>query len=248
VVGLDQHGLYPDLEAFDPHRAGADQRRDVGVGVEILVVDGGRVVGKVRDDCDVGRLAGQAHGVAVDHLDRAIGGLAGFLVDQRGDARGHRVALDRLVAPVGDDAGHVIGGEIVAVVPFHALADIQGVFGGIVVHVPAFDKHAAERAVVVVLDQVFQRARGQVGDLSPVVGARILEGAHLHLHADRAAALGCAMGRRLRRLRQAAKRVSGRGGHAKGGRARQEFAAAQLAGLEFIGVHPRRVVHSFICG
>ncbi len=125
--------------------------------------------------------------VRIDHGDRACAGRLGRVVDQRRHAAGHRVALDVAVAPAGDVAGHVIGGEVVAVRPLDARADLQGVFGRVVVGGPAFQQHAAERAVVVVLDQVFEPAAVEVRDLRPVGEARVLHAPWFPCHAQRAA-------------------------------------------------------------
>ena len=50
------------------------------------------------------------------------------------------------------------GGEVIAIVPFHARTDVQCVFGGVIIDGPAFHKHAAERAVEVHFHQCFQNA------------------------------------------------------------------------------------------
>ncbi len=181
--------------------------------------------------------------MAVDHFDAAVDRLAGVGVDQGCKPTGHRVALGALVAPAGDVAGHVLGGEIITIVPLDPLADVQGVDGGVVVDFPAVQKHAAERAVVVVLDQVFQGAAGLVAHFGPVIGARVLQRAHAHLHAQGAAGLGVAAG--LRGRVQTDHPVGRGRGHAEHGRAGQKFAAAELAVLVFLRVHMRRRVDRF---
>src|SRR5690606_41950768 len=69
------------------------------------------------------------------------------------------------------DALPICRGEVVAVVPLHALTDTQRVFGGVVVDLPAFKQHAADRAVDFVLDQIVEPAAAEVRVLGPVPGA-----------------------------------------------------------------------------
>ncbi len=206
-------------------------------GIVVFVDDGGRVVGHAGDERDVGARQGQGDGGVVDDRDRAFDRLVGVGVDDRGEAAGHRVRLDLLVAPALDVAGDVLGGEGIAVVPGHALADLEGVEGRVVVHLPAVQQHPAERAVVVVLDEVFERAAGDVGDLGPVGGAGVLEGLDLHLAAERAARLHVRFGKRGPRGTDQA--VGGRRRYAERGRAGKEFAAAQAALAKFVGIHER---------
>ena len=61
---------------------------------------------------------------------------------ERAHAAGHRIACGGLVAPAVEVVDHVVGVEVVAVRPFHALADMQGVFGGVVADLPALDQMA----------------------------------------------------------------------------------------------------------
>src|SRR5690606_20482735 len=115
-------------------------------------------------------------------------------------------------------------GEVVAVVPLHALTDTQRVFGGVVVDLPAFKQHAADRAVDFVFDQIVEPAAAEVRVLGPVPGARVLLGARFHLHPERAAG-----NRRILRAGRSveAQQAVGRGaGDAEGRGTGQELAPA----------------------
>ena len=239
-----QRRLHANLERRQRIGAGADSRHRVGRFIAGMD-DRRRIIRELRDQRDVGRGQHQLHGMAARHLDGAVERLVGVGVDQRRNPAGHRVALDILLAPAGDVAGHVLGGEIVAIVPLHALADVQRVFGGVVVDLPAFQQHAAERPVVVVFDQVFQVAAGLVGDLRPVGGAGVLQLAHAHLYTQGAALLGHAVACCLDRPRQTAHGIGGSGGDTEHRRPGQEFAAAKLARLELLGIHQCRLVNRF---
>lgn len=41
-------------------------------------------------------------------------------------ASGHVIVCGRGIVPIGDDARHIIGGEVITIVPLHTLADIHG--------------------------------------------------------------------------------------------------------------------------
>jgi len=230
-----QHLLDADFVHLGQVGAGADR-----VHRRIAAVIGrmhhcGRIIGHAGDDGDVGRRQRQFHRQVVDHGDRAVARGLARLVDQRAHPRSHRVALDIAVAPAGDVEGDIGGGEGIAVRPCDAGADVQGIFGGVVVDIPAFQQHAAEAAVGIVFDQVFQPAAGKVGDLRPVGNARILQPLGLHVEPERAAGLR----RRLshRRRIEAEKRVGGGGAGAKRRGAGQEFAAVHPAAQRLFRIH-----------
>ncbi len=171
--------------------------------------------------------------MVVDLGDGAVGGLVGLGVDQRAHAGRHRVALDGLVAPAGDVEHHVIGGEVVAVRPLDALADMEGVLGGVVVDVPALDQLAGESAVAVVAHEIFVALARDVGNFRPVVGTRVLRLLDDHLHLEDAALLAfLGAGRGWRGKSEHAVGSRCRGAHGAGHR--QEFAAAETAGLGFL--------------
>ena len=116
---------------------------------EAAVHDQRRIVGEVRDDGDVGRGQVEPDRLVVDLLDRAVAraeDLAGLLLlddgavvlghvadelllalllDDRRHARRHRVVRHVALAPAGQVEDHVVGGEVVAVGPLHALASFS---------------------------------------------------------------------------------------------------------------------------
>ena len=230
-----QHAFHANLKLGQRVGAGADQRAGQ-FGVIAAVHDRGRVIGHARDDRDIRLRQVDLHGQRIDHDNAALARLLRVGIDKRAHARRHRVRLDRLVAPAGDIVGHVLGGEIVAIGPFHAGADLQRVLGGVVIDLPAFQQHAADRPVIVVFGQVFQRATGLVGDLGPVGGAAVFQRAHAHLDTQRAARLHMRGG--LGGLADADQPIGRGRRHAQRCGAGQKFAAAQLAGLELLGIHP----------
>ena len=201
------------------------------------VDDCGGVIRHAGDDRDVRGIGLEHNCVAVHNRDRAFGGLVCGGINQRGKAASHRVALDVLFTPASDVACNVFGGEIVTVVPLDALADHQRVFGGVVIGFPCFQQHWLKRTVAVVLHEILQPTGCECGDLRPVIGARILERADFHFHADRAAHLGVCCG--LCRALQATQGIGSRGGQTKSGGPGQKFTAVQKALLEFLGVHLR---------
>jgi hypothetical protein len=125
----------------------------------------------------------------VNDLDHAFARHPGAVVDQGGHASGHRVALDILFAPALDHPRHIGRGEIIAIVPLHALAHVQRVLCRVFVRLPTFEQHAAEGPVGIVLDHIFQSARSDIRHLRPVICAGILVQPDLHLHSERAALL-----------------------------------------------------------
>ncbi len=159
--------------------------------------------------------------MAVDNLDRAINSFLGVCIDQRVHAAGHRVALDGLVAPASDHTGNIISGEVIAVVPLHALANLEDIGLGVLGDFPAFQQLALESGVVVVLHQIFQPAARDIGDLRPVIGARIFQAANFLLDANSAAHLGMGAGFRGSGLPE--QRVGACSGGAESAGQRDEF-------------------------
>mmetsp|Transcript_29106 Transcript_29106/g.56028 ORF Transcript_29106/g.56028 Transcript_29106/m.56028 type:complete len:399 (+) Transcript_29106:547-1743(+) len=222
---FDQHGFDAHFERFWQIGAGADGAGCIltrGVGVD----DRRRIVGHARDQRNVGGRQVEAHGVTVENLDCTFQRFVGLWVDQRGKTARHRVPFERLVAPAGDVTRHVFGGEVVAVVPFDASADVQSVDGCVIRDFPAFQQLAGECAVILVVDQIFLPAAREVCDLRPVIGAWVFEATHFLLNADGAACFGVGCG--LSRCRHAEHCVGCGGRCAKGAGQRQEFAAADV--------------------
>ncbi|OIQ71885.1 hypothetical protein GALL_464970 [mine drainage metagenome] len=175
-------------------------------------------------------------------LDRAVFDLFRGGIRQRAHAARHRVALNVAIAPAGDVEHHVLGSEIVAVRPFHALADVEGELGRVVIGNPVVQQHAAEGAVGVVFNEVFQPTTGEVGNLRPVGHARIFQRAGRHVHAQRATGLRRGgIGHRGGRV-QTDHAIGGSGRDAKRGGAGKELTPAQRAVAVFVGIHLRRRV------
>ena len=221
--------------------------------VEAAVHDQRRIVGEVRHDGDVGVGEVQLDGVVVDLLDRAVAGaeeLAGLLLLDDGavvlgdvahelllalllDQGAHAVAIELFghvaFAPAGEVEDHVVGVEGVAVVPGRALAELQRVFGRVVVDFPAFEQPGHEGEVGGVAHQRLEEEAGLVAHLRPVEDARVVQAHHRLGDLDHAA------GRAVLRLRAGAAAWRGRAavgrrsGHAERRRHRQELAAAELA-------------------
>ncbi len=213
--------------------------------------DGRRIVRQVGDDSDVRSGQVQLHGRAIDLDHSAFAHRLGRFIYEAREARGHCVALDVAVSPAGEVAHNVVSREGLAIVPGHALADLQGVLGGVGVGFPAFQQAAFEGAVVIVLHQVFQPAAIDVGNLRPVSQTRVLGALHFHRDADLAADL-CFL--RLSRGGQADQSIGGDCGQPERGGAGQKLAAAQLA-FRIFGyvhlcgrVHPGLVDHVFHSG
>ncbi len=120
----------------------------------------------------------------------AFARLLGLGIDQRTHAGGHRVALDGAVAPAHQVEHDVVRSEGVAVVPGHALTDMERVFGGVLVHVPLLEERGFEGEVAGVFHQRLEELAGHVRHLRPVVRARILLLLDEHRNADHAALLG----------------------------------------------------------
>mmetsp|Transcript_3723 Transcript_3723/g.6883 ORF Transcript_3723/g.6883 Transcript_3723/m.6883 type:complete len:627 (+) Transcript_3723:443-2323(+) len=208
------------------------------VGADVVtVLDRRRIIGDAGHEGDVGVGVGDAHGVLVHDLDRAFAGDAGVGVDQLTHAGGHGVTFDGAVAETDDVGRDVFGGEGIAVVPHDALTQVQGVDGGVLVGFPAFQQDTFEGAVVVVFDQVFGDPAGHVAHLRPVIGPRVLEGAHFLLNTQRTAHGGRDAVTICHRGARTDHRIGGGGSHAEGGGAHEELAAVEFAGLVLGGVH-----------
>ena len=204
--------------------------------VEGRVNDQGGVVGDAGDDGHVGLVELQLDRLIVDLLERALTQLLGLRIDQCGHALGHRVALDGGIAPAADIVDHVVGAEGVAVVPCHALADMEGIFGRVVVHLPAFQQAALEGEVARELDQRLERLAHRVGNFGPVGQTRILVGLAEHRNLDHAALLG----RRVLRYRRCRRgetdhAVRHRGRRAEDAGHGQKLASADVSGLHILG-------------
>jgi hypothetical protein len=77
------------------------------------------------------------------------------------------------VAPARDVEDHVVGIERVAIVPGHALAHVEDIFGRVLVDLPALEQIALEGEIAGVFDQRLEHLALDVGDLRPVGRARI---------------------------------------------------------------------------
>jgi len=194
------------------------------------VHDGRRIVAEARNDGDVGLAGLELHRKVVDLGDGAIGGLVGLGIDKRAHAARHRIAFRRLVAPAVEVIDHVIGVEVIAVRPLHALAHVKRVFCGVVIDVPALNKLAGECGVAVIAHEVFIGLTRDIGHFRPVPGAGVLHFLDDHLHLEDAALLGLTLsaGRRVGQAEHAIGRCRGGAEHAGHG---QEFTAIEPAGL-----------------
>ena len=162
-----QHVFDPDVVFAHTIRAGAERgliRRRV---VVILMHHRSRVFHHPVDERDVRIARIQAHSVLIHHLNRACGGQARIGVNQGVHAPGHGVALNRFVAPAGDVVGHILGGKVIAVMPFHALAHIQRVLGGVFVDFPALQQLGLQSAMPGVTRHIFQHTASRVAHLRP---------------------------------------------------------------------------------
>jgi hypothetical protein len=230
--------LAPDLSThadFPIHQlAGAGGDRQcfgrVGAAVIAAVHDHRRVIGHAHDQRNVGCRQVDANGVVIDPVQPAGAQRLGFRIDQAAHARGHRVALGSGVTPAGDVVDHVIGIQLVAVRPFHALAHVQGIGRGVVACLPALQQPALEAEIVVPAHQVLVALAGDIGHLGPVEGARVFPRLHRHRNPHDAALLG-RCGRRRGRY-DTAQRESARRCHAEGRHCCQVFSAVELARLE----------------
>ena len=128
--------------------------------------------------------------------------LLALLLDEGGHAGGHRVVRHVALAPAGEVEDDVVGVEVVAVVPLHALAELQRVDGGVVVDLPAFEQPRREGEVGGVAHQRLDEEPGLVGLLRPVEDARVVHPHHrlgdLDRAAGRAGVLGARGGRQAR--------------------------------------------------
>ena len=167
VLAPLKHIFDPDVVFAHAIRAGAERgfvRRRV---IVVFVHHSGRVFHHPVDQGDVRIPRFQAHGVFVHHLNRARVGYARVGVNQGVHAPGHGIALNRFVAPAGDVVGHIFGGEVIAVMPFHALAHIQRVFGGVLVDLPTLQQFRLKRAFAGIAGHVLKHTASRVAHLRP---------------------------------------------------------------------------------
>ena len=127
------------------------------------------------------------NGVRVNRDNCAFAHHLGRLVHQTGEPGRHRVAFDIAIGPTAKVAHHIIGGERIAVVPGHALTQVQRVDGRIIIGGPAVQQTADKCAVRIVLDQIFQPAAIDVGDLWPIGKTRVFDRLGFHRHPQGAA-------------------------------------------------------------
>ena len=230
LIAALEAGLLADLERDELERARADRMLDEVLAVlfEVAVDDQARIVRHAGNDGDVGLLERQLDRMVVHLGDRAVAGLLGRRVDQRRHARGHRIAFDGLVAPAVDIEDNVVGGEGVAVVPGHALAHVQNVFGRVGVDVPYFEQRRLEGEFAGVGDERIEELPGDIAHFRPVVGARVL--LVLDEHADpQDAALLWGFGEGRRRRGEAEHAIGGGGRGAENRREREKFAPVNRA-------------------
>ncbi len=167
--------LGADVVGNQLERAGADRvLGEVGAGlVEGAVHDQAGIIGEVGDERDIGRGELDLDGVVVDLFDAAVAQLAGLGIDQRAHPGRHRVAFRAFIAPASDIVDDILGDERVSVRPGRVLAQVQHVFGGFVVDVPALEQVGLEGILAGVLNQRLKRLTLCVGDLRPIGRARI---------------------------------------------------------------------------
>ncbi len=214
--------------------------------------DEGRVVAEGRDQADVRLGQVQAHGQVVDLLDGAVDrpeqfadllllhdravllghvaneGLLALLLDDHLHAAGHRVAGHMRLAPAGDVEHHVVGVELVAIVPRRVRPQVQDVFGGVVVDLPALEQPGLEGEVGRVADQRLAEGPGLVAFLRPVEDPRVVHAHGLLGDPDRTAGHRL-LSRRPLRDREAEHAVGGCGGRTQSRGRGEELAPVELA-------------------
>lgn len=171
-------------------RAGAK-----GCGSRVAAVVGwmdqrGRIIGEVHDQRDIGGRGMEPQPALINDLDRIRADAAGGGVTQHIQACSHGIAVHRAIAPAVQIEDHVVRRKVVTVVPADAGAQVQVPDGGVVIRLPAFQEHAAQRSVRLVFDQIFKPASAEVGLSRPCPEARIAGRAGLHIHAQAAARNG----------------------------------------------------------
>ena len=103
--------------------------------------------------------------MGIHHLNRAGNRLVGVRIDKGVHPASHRVTLYALVTPALKVIGDIFCGEIIPVIPLHAFSDLQGILGRICVNFPAFQQLALDCAIAVILNQIFQPATCEIGNL-----------------------------------------------------------------------------------
>ena len=202
---------------------------EVGSVLLVIVVDDqARIVRHAGNDGDVGLLQRKLDGVIVDLGNCAVARLLRGRIDERSHARGHRIAGNARVAPAVHIEYDVVGGEGVAVVPGHARAHVQDVFGRVGVDVPFLEQRRLEGEFTGVGDERVEELPRDIAHFRPVVGARVLLVLDEHADAESTALLR-GVGERPRRDGKAEHAVGRNGRGAEDGRERQELAAVDRA-------------------
>ena len=83
-----------------------------------------------------------------------------------------------------DHADYVIGVESVAIVPGNTLSDMEDIFGGIVIDLPAFQQDRFKREFVCVANQRLEPAARDVRKFHPVIGTWVFLRLDGHRHAQ----------------------------------------------------------------
>ena len=231
-----ESGFLADLEGNEFERGSADRMLDqiLAIFVEIAVNDQARIVRHARNDGDVRLLQRQLDGRVVDLDDRAVASLLGRGIDQRRHARRHGIAFGALVAPAVQVVNDVVGVEDVAVVPGHALADVQDIFGRVRIDVPFLQQRGLEGELTRIGHQGIEELPGDIAHFRPIVGARVLLVLDEHAKAQNAALLRL-LGESLSRRGQTEHSVSRGGRGAEDGRQRQKLAAVDRALFRLFG-------------
>ena len=106
-------------------RAGPDAVQK-GIAADIVFMDDcRRVIGHIGNHRYIGRREGKCDGAVIQHRDCAAARLSGLRVNHPGKAPGHGIARRGGVAPPRDIARHVVRVKNIAIVPGHALANVQ---------------------------------------------------------------------------------------------------------------------------
>ena len=139
-------------------------------------------------------------------------------------------------APAHQIEQDVVGVEIVAVAPFHALTEIERVGRRVVIDVPAFEKPRLEGEIGGVADQRFEKGARKVAFLRPVESAWIVHAHDGLCDPDGAARSALRFG--PARQRRAHQGVGRRRRHAERGGDGEEFPTRHAASADFGRVEP----------
>jgi hypothetical protein len=131
--------------------------------------------------------------------------------------------------PAGDVEGDIPGGEIVAIRPFHPRTDLEHIFRGVRIDLPALQQNRLEGEVRLPAHQRLEKLHGDVAHLRNLETARVLELHHLHgdTHDAPLPGLDRVLGPRWDRL--ADEPVGNRRAGTEGAGQRQELAATKRA-------------------